>query len=89
VGPRIDTYHMAEISMRRDELKLDAPLDVKSVIEFAGVPPSSLGAVDNNYSVAKASPLEAARVMNAIFRHFLGIRPHTGEGDDYAIGAEW
>ena len=32
---------------------------------------------------------EAARVMNTIFRHFLGIRPHIDEGDDYAIGAEW
>ena len=89
MGPRVDTYHMADIRLRRDELELYAPLNVKSVTELAGVPQSSLGAVGRNYSVAKASPLEAARVMNAIFRHFLGIRPHPGEGDDYAIGVEW
>ena len=27
--------------------------------------------------------------MDVIFRQYMGIRPHTGEGDDYAFGAEW
>ena len=41
------------------------------------------------YSVGKATPIQAARIMDVIFRQYMGIRPHTGEGDGYAIGAEW
>lgn len=93
VGHREDSDHMAEIRMRRDELELDESLDesldVASVTRLAGVAPSSLTAVGGNYSVAQASPADAARVMDAIFRHSMGIRPHAGEGNDYAIGAEW
>jgi hypothetical protein len=39
--------------------------------------------------VANASPIEAARIMDAIFRTYLEIRPHPDEGNDYAVGAEW
>jgi hypothetical protein len=84
-----DSDYHAEIRMRRDELELDEPIDPASVIQRAGASPSSLIAVGDNYSIANASPTEAARVMDAIFRHCLGIRPHADQGDDYAIGAEW
>ncbi|HEY2589065.1 MAG TPA: hypothetical protein VGI81_25200 [Tepidisphaeraceae bacterium] len=89
MGHRMDSYHMAEIRVRRDELELDKPLDVKAIIKRAGVPESALNPIGANYSIRQASPDEAAKVMNAVFRNVLGIRPHTGEGDDYAIGAEW
>jgi len=89
MGHDEDSMRHAEIRLRRDELQLDAPLDVESVIRHAGVPPSSLTASDGIYSIARASPREAARIMDAVFRHDLGIRPFTDEHDDYAIGAEW
>jgi hypothetical protein len=89
MGSREDTYHMAEIRLRRDEMELDEPLDAKDITRFAGVPERALQPIGANYSFHEASPNEAAQVMNAIFRNVLGIRPHTGEGDDYAIGAEW
>ena len=89
MGHDEESDHHAEIRMWRDELALDEPLDIDSVTQRAGVPRASLVAAGANYSVANASPGEAARVMDAIFRHTLGIRPHADEGDDYAIGAEW
>src|SRR4051812_34535510 len=89
MGHRVDSYHMAEIRLRRDELALGEPLDVNAITKLAGVPEAALRSTGANYSVQHASPEEAAKVMNAIFRNVLGIRPHTGEGDDYAVGAEW
>jgi hypothetical protein len=53
------------------------------------VSPSSLTAAGANYSVAQASPAEAARILDAIFRNCLGIRPFPDEHNDYAVGAEW
>jgi hypothetical protein len=40
------------------------------------------------YSMAAATPEQAARVLDALFRHHFGIRPFPDE-QDYAIGAEW
>ena len=89
-GHREDSDQMAEIQLRRDELHVDAPpLDVDSVIRRAGVPASCLTPAGANYSIANASPREAALVLDAIFRTCLDIRPHADEGDDYAVGAEW
>ena len=64
-------------------------LDIQMVTKRAGVPESCLSKTESGYSVAKAMPDQAARIMDVIFRQYLDIRPHTGEGDDYAIGAEW
>lgn len=89
MGHRVDSYHMAEIRMRRDELELDEPLDVKAITKLAGIPESALRLVGASYSVQQASPEAVAKVLNAIFRNVLGIHPHTSEGDDYAVGAEW
>lgn len=40
-------------------------------------------------SIAAASPREVAQLLDAIFRNHFGIRPFSGEDDDYAVGAEW
>jgi hypothetical protein len=91
MGGRVDSYHFAAIRMRQGEIAFENPLDVdmQTVTKQAGVPESCLSKTEGGYSVAKATPMEAARVLDVIFRQYLGVRPHTGEGDDYAIGAEW
>ena len=89
MGARVDTYHMANIRIRRDEIELSPAIDVESITRLAGVPPLCLVAHGDCYSVGGASPDQAAQVLDAIFRHHLGIRPHPDEGDDYAVGAEW
>ena len=89
IGHDEDSDYLADIRVRRDELELDEPLDVEVITRHAGVSPTSLTRTGEHYSVANASPEDAARIMDAIFRHSLGIRPHADEGDDYAVGAEW
>jgi hypothetical protein len=91
MGGRVDSYHFAEIQIKQDEFKLQKPVevDIELVTKRAGVPESCLSKNGDVYSIAKATPVQAARIMDVIFRQYLGIRPHTGEGDDYAIGAEW
>ncbi len=88
MGSRVDSYHMAEIRMRQDEIELNTVVDVELITRLAGVPTSCLIKHGDNYSIGGASPDQSARVLNDIFRHHMGIRPHTGEGDDYAIGIE-
>jgi len=91
MGDRADSYHFAEIRMRRNELKLKnaIDIDIESVTKQAHVPRSCLSKNEDVFSVEKATPIEAARILDVIFRDYLGIRPHTGEGDDYAVAAEW
>ncbi len=89
VGHDENSEQHAEIRLRKDELQLDEPVDVEQVSRLAGVPPARLTAAGANYSIADASSAEAARIMDAIFRHYLGIRPFPDRRDDYAVGAEW
>jgi hypothetical protein len=91
MGDRVDSYHFAEIRIKKDELKFENPIDIDIALitKRAGVPPSCLTKEGDVYSIARATPAQAARIMDVIFRQYLGIRPHTGEGDDYAVGAEW
>jgi len=91
MGGRLDSYHFAAIRMRQGEIAFEKPLDVdiQEVTKQAGVPESCISKAEGGYSVTNATPIQAARVMDVIFRQYLGIRPHTGEGNDYAIGAEW
>ena len=89
MGHNEDSEQHAEIRMRRDELQLGEPIDAESVMRHAGVPQSRLTAVGANYSVGQASPAETARILDAIFRNHLGIRPFPDQRDDYAVGAEW
>lgn len=89
MGHDEDSERHAEVRLRRDELQLDESIDPDLVTRQAGVPRSSLTAAGDTYSIAPASPAEAARILDAIFRHPLGIRPFPDEEDDYAVGAEW
>jgi hypothetical protein len=91
MGSRVDSYHFAAIQMRRDEIKFEKPMeiDIQLVTKRAGAPETCLSKTEEGYSIATATPIQAARIMDVIFRQYMGIRPHTGEGDDYAIGAEW
>jgi hypothetical protein len=99
-GGRVDSYHCADIRMRQGEIGFESSpqlgqpvkpisIDIGLVTKRAGVAASALAKIEGGYSVADATPLEAARIMDVIFREYLGIRPHTGKGDDYAVGAEW
>lgn len=91
MGSRVDSYHFAKLRMRQNEFQPEKPLDIDTelVTQLAAVPRTCLLKNRDSYSVAKATPIQAARILDVIFRHYLGIRPHTGEGDDYAVGAEW
>jgi hypothetical protein len=89
MGHDEDSEQHAEIRMRRDEIQLDDSIDAELVTRHAGVPQSRLTALGANHSVGQASPAEAARIMDAIFRNHLGIRPFPDQHDDYAVGAEW
>jgi len=89
-GGRPDSYKFAEIRLLGN--KLDAgeePLDVPRIIQSAQVETASLVADDSYYSVALASPMQVARILDAIFRQHFGIQPFPDEDDDYAVGAEW
>jgi hypothetical protein len=101
MGSRVDSYHCASIRMRQGDImfmvqtntlawtekKLE--LDIQEVTKRADAPESCLSKTEAGYSVGKATPIQAARIMDVIFRQYMGIRPHTGEGDGYGIGAEW
>lgn len=89
MGRAENSEHFAEIRMRQDEIQLDDTIDPASVTQRAGVPNSNLISANGNYSIAHASPSEAARILDVIFRHHLGIHPFPDQGDDYAVGAEW
>lgn len=75
--------------MLRDELELKALVDVDLITRRADVQSMCLVERGGHYVLSGTSPIQAARILDAIFRTCMGIRPHTGEGDDYAIGAEW
>lgn len=89
-GHRAGSNEFAEIRIKQDELKPEKSIeiDVELVTQRAGVPQSCLSKKGEIYSIAAATPIQEARIMDFIFRHYLGIRPHAGEGD-YAVGAQW
>lgn len=99
MGPREDSYHSADILMLNERIKLrkSVPINLGVVARRARVPRAHLSEVaSKTYSLGKANPRQAARVLDVIFREYLGIRPHPDEDgdvdleeDDYAIGAEW
>lgn len=101
MGPCVDTYDFALIRMRQSEITFlvkanivsstqkTLELDIEAVTNRLGVPQSCLSKTEEGYSVSKATPIQAARLMDVIFRQYMGIRPHIGEGDDYALGVDW
>jgi hypothetical protein len=87
-GP--DSYSFSEIRILRDMVDAgDRPIDVGRIIQAAGTGGHSLVSDGPRYSVAGASPREAAQIFDAIFRNHFGLRPFPDEGNDYAVGAEW
>ena len=72
-GGQPDTYSFAEIRLRRGEIASDLPL-----------PPEV-----EQFDMAGSSPAAVAEFLDQLFRQHMGIRPFPGEGEDYAVGAEW
>ena len=89
-GSRVGSYHCAVIKMCRGQIAFEQQLKLhtRKVTKRAAVPEMCLNESDCGYSIETATPHEAARIMDVIFREHLGIRPYDGEGDDYAIGAD-
>jgi hypothetical protein len=87
-GSSPDSVHAEEIRLRRDRLEIDGGVDIAKILEQAKAPPHALVADQQLYSIAGATPKEAALILDAVFREHLGIRPFADEGD-YAMGAEW
>jgi len=89
-GSSPDSIHCAEIRLLSDVLETGVPLNIAQVTAQAGVHRHSLTEAGNTrYSLAGATPREAAQILDAVFRHQFGIRPFPDEDDDYAVGAEW
>ena len=89
-GHRPDSFRCAEVRLLGSTLASDAPpIDLPLILEVARVGSTALVTQGTQYSVAHASPEQAARILDAIFRHHLGIQPFPDEDDDYAVGAEW
>lgn len=87
-GP--DSIHFAELRILSDILEVGTILNIATITGLARVPRTALAeAGGGRYSVANASAREAALILDALFRHQLGIRPFEDENDDYAVGAEW
>lgn len=101
MGSRVDSYHFASIRMRQGDIAFmvetkpnrwtekKLKLDIKAVTKRARVPESCIAKTKAGYTVSNATPLQAARIVDSIFRQYMGIRPHRGEGNGYAICAEW
>ena len=88
-GASDDTIHLAEVHVLGDNLDAGQSIDCDRIATLAKVSPQCLVQEAATYSIAGAKPEEAARIMDALFRHQLGIRPFPDEADDYAVGAEW
>lgn len=91
IGNSTNSYHFAEIRMRQNEIKLKTQIDIdiEMVTKHAGVPQSCLSKNGDVYLITKSTPIQAARLLDEMFRQYLGIRPFPDEGNDYAVGAEW
>lgn len=89
-GSEPDTYHVAEIRLLGELLDAGIDVDIARITALANVPRRVFTKAEGGrYSIADATPKEAALLLDALFRHELGIRSFPDEGDDYAVGAEW
>lgn len=88
-GQHENSYHFGEIRMRRESIDPGIPINVEATAKAARVHVSSIVGDEATYKLPGTTPLEAARIVDAIFRNDLQIRPFPDEGDNYAIGAEW
>jgi hypothetical protein len=89
-GGKPDVYQIEEVRLEGHCVSVDGgPIDLPAIRALAGVGPTAIVAAGSGYSLGGATSAEAAAVLDAIFRHHLGITPFPGEGSDYAVGAEW
>ncbi len=90
VGHRPDSFRCAEIRLLGSTLAIDAPpINLPLIRKAARVSSTALVTQGSQYSVSHVSPEQAAHILDAIFRHHLGIQPFPDEDNDYAVGAEW
>jgi hypothetical protein len=74
--------------MLSDKLEIAGPVNVTEIVALAKVGGGCVKPEGALYSMAGATPEEAARFLDTLFRYHFGIRPFPEE-QDYAIGAEW
>jgi hypothetical protein len=89
-GEQPEAVRFAEVRLLSDILHLAVPLDVEEITALANVPRHALVPGEGGrYSVVQASPREVAQILDAVFRHQLGVRPFADDDGDYAVGGEW
>lgn len=89
-GSEPDTHHFAEIRVLGEVLDAGVNVDAARITAVAKAPRHAFTRTEGDrYSIAKATPREAALLLDALFRHELGIRPFPDDDNDYAVGAEW
>lgn len=86
-GASADSVHSAEVRICKDKLDIGESMNVAEIASVAKVNGKCIVPEGTLYSMAAATPEEAARVLDALFRYHFGIRPFPNE-QDYAIGAE-
>jgi hypothetical protein len=89
-GSSPETTHFAQVRILSDVLDAGVRVNPAQVAGQARVEAISFTeAGGTRYSIAEATPRQAAQILDALFRHQLGIRPFPDENGDYAVGAEW
>jgi hypothetical protein len=89
-GHRPDSYTTAEVRHLHDELDVGSQaVDTEAVSRRAQLMPGVLVIRGTHLLLQGASPVDVARVLDALFRDHFGLRPFPDEGDDYPVGAEW
>lgn len=83
-GDQSESYHFAEPKVLGD--KIDAGKVVLDT-DKAGVEVSR--SPEHHIVLRRFHPRQVAPFMDALIRGQMGIRPHDGEGDDYAVGTRW
>jgi hypothetical protein len=90
-GSGREAYHFADLRLLGDEIDLlGHDIDLEAVLRLARLDGAGLdierqpGAL----RVKNATPEQLARLLDALYRGALGVRPFDGD-DDYAVGAEW
>lgn len=89
-GSRPDSIRCTAIRLRENQLDLRPhSVDMVAALKRARLGSVKVLKVDGGFvSFTACTPRQVARLLDAIFRGQLGVRPHDGE-DDYAVGMEW
>ena len=87
-GSRPDSIRSAEIRLRKEELRLQKGIEIDpvKVTQWAGVNKSWLSKAHGIYSLAKATPIQAARIMDVIFRKYLECVPILAKAMTMRLG---